>query len=185
MGFPDQPQGQEQPNDPSGQPSSGQPPSGEQPGSDQGGYGQLPGYGEQQGYPQQGYPQQGYPQQGYPQQGYPQQSYPQQGYPQQGYPQQGYQNYPGYGGYQQGQPAGYQKTSGLAVASLVLGIAQLLIGIFAGIPAIITGHMARNRIRQTGEKGAGMALTGLIFGYVGVALAVIVIIGLVAAHGNS
>ena len=160
MGFPDQPQGQEQPNDPSGQPSSGQPPSGEQPGSDQGGYGQLPGYGEQQGYPQQGYPQQGYPQQGY-------------------------QNYPGYGGYQQGQPAGYQKTSGLAVASLVLGIAQLLIGIFAGIPAIITGHMARNRIRQTGEKGAGMALTGLIFGYVGVALAVIVIIGLVAAHGNS
>ncbi len=150
MGFPDQPQGQEQPNDPSGQPSSGQPPSGEQPGSDQGGYGQLPGYGEQQGYPQQGY-----------------------------------QNYPGYGGYQQGQPAGYQKTSGLAVASLVLGIAQLLIGIFAGIPAIITGHMARNRIRQTGEKGAGMALTGLIFGYVGVALAVIVIIGLVAAHGNS
>jgi hypothetical protein len=122
MGLPDQPQGQDQPNDPASQ---------------------LPSYGQQ-----------------------------------------GYQNYPGYGGYPQ-QPAGYQKTSGLAVASLVLGIAQLLVGIFAGIPAIITGHLARNRIRQTGEKGAGLALAGLILGYIGVALTVIVVIAVVAAHGNS
>ena len=107
----------------------------------------------------------------------------------QGYPQPGYgQNLPGYGvgGYQQ-MTGGYQsdKTSGLAIAALACGIGQILIGVFAGIPAIILGHLARRRIRQTGERGAGIALAGLILGYVGVALVIILIIVVAAAAAHN
>ena len=73
------------------------------------------------------------------------------------------------------------RTSALAVWSLILGILSLLcFGIFAGIPAIICGHMGRSRIKQSQGTlvGGGMALAGLIMGYIG---AVIVTIGIFAA----
>jgi hypothetical protein len=44
--------------------------------------------------------------------------------------------------------------------------AQFVTGI-TFIPAIILGHMARRQIRKSGEQGDGMALAGLILGYVG------------------
>jgi MFS family permease len=72
-----------------------------------------------------------------------------------------------------------QSTNGMAIAALACGIGQLVGGPFAGIAAIILGHKARQQIRQTGEQGDGMALTGLILGYVGtVGLAVLVALGL-------
>lgn len=73
------------------------------------------------------------------------------------------------------------KTSALAIWSLILGILGLLcLGFFAGIPAIICGHMGRSRIKQSqgALKGSGLALAGLIMGYVG---AVFVTIGILAA----
>jgi hypothetical protein len=80
------------------------------------------------------------------------------------------------------QPMPQQGTNGMAIAALVCGIGQVAAGPFAGIAAIILGHKARQRIRQTGEQGDGMALTGLILGYVGtiglvllVALALLVV----------
>jgi hypothetical protein len=78
-------------------------------------------------------------------------------------------------GYQSGQ------TNGLAIASLVCGIAQIMLGPLSGIPAIILGHVARSRINQTGEQGAGLALAGLILGYVGLVVTAIIIIAIVAA----
>jgi hypothetical protein len=60
-----------------------------------------------------------------------------------------------------------QATNGMAIASLVCGIGQLLAGFPAGIAAIILGHLARRRIRETGEQGGGMARAGLILGYIG------------------
>jgi len=66
------------------------------------------------------------------------------------------------------QPPQYgQPTNGLAIASLACGIGQLVAGFPAGIAAIILGHQARRRIRVTGEQGDGMARAGLILGYVG------------------
>jgi len=79
--------------------------------------------------------------------------------------------------------AGYQSgqaTNGLAVAALVCGIAQVFFWVLSGVPAIILGHVARSRIRQTGEQGAGLALAGLILGYIGLALAIVFIIALIA-----
>jgi hypothetical protein len=60
-------------------------------------------------------------------------------------------------------------TNGLAIAALVCGVGGFVVGL-SFIPAIICGHLARRQIRQTGERGAGLALAGLILGYVGIAL---------------
>ncbi len=60
-----------------------------------------------------------------------------------------------------------QGTNGLAIAALVCGIGQFAVGFPAGIAAIVLGHKARRRIRQTGEQGDGLARAGLILGYVG------------------
>ena len=60
-------------------------------------------------------------------------------------------------------------TNGLAIAALVCGVGGFVIGL-SFIPAIICGHIARKQIRQTGEQGAGLALAGLILGYVGTVL---------------
>jgi hypothetical protein len=77
------------------------------------------------------------------------------------------------------------RTNGLAVAALVCGVAQIaFLGPLVGIPAIILGHVARSRIRQTGEQGAGMALAGLILGYIGLALTVIFVIILIAVASS-
>jgi hypothetical protein len=59
-------------------------------------------------------------------------------------------------------------TSGLAVGSLVCGIAEIFTMGLAAIPAVILGHMARAHIRQTGERGDGMAVAGLVLGYMAI-----------------
>jgi type II secretory pathway pseudopilin PulG len=65
------------------------------------------------------------------------------------------------------QPA---QTDGGAIASMVLGIASIVLclSFLAGIPAIIVGHLSLSRIKKSmGRlKGEGMALTGLILGYI-------------------
>jgi hypothetical protein len=65
-------------------------------------------------------------------------------------------------------------TNGLAIAALVCGVGGFVIGL-SFIPAIICGHLARAQIRRTGEQGAGLALAGLILGYVGIALFIVLI----------
>ncbi|MEV4673282.1 MULTISPECIES: DUF4190 domain-containing protein [Actinomadura] len=56
-------------------------------------------------------------------------------------------------------------TNGMATASLVCG----LIGFFAcgvtSVLAVIFGHVSLSQIKRTGEGGHGMAVTGLILGY--------------------
>ena len=77
-------------------------------------------------------------------------------------------------------------TSGLAIASMVCGILSLFFcfcgGMLLGIPAVICGHMA---MKQTGSEspgmpprmgGRGMAIAGLIMGYIGILLIIVVII---------
>jgi len=64
-------------------------------------------------------------------------------------------------------------TDGLAIASLVLGIVWL--GGIGSILAVIFGHIARRRIRRTGQSGRGLALAGLILGYIGFVVAALII----------
>lgn len=73
-----------------------------------------------------------------------------------------------------------QKTNGLAIASLVVSIIGC--GVLS-ILAIIFGHISRGQIkRDPSQKGDGMALAGLIIGYLGiVAVIAAVIIGAIGS----
>jgi len=76
-------------------------------------------------------------------------------------------------------------TEPLAIWSLVLGIVSVVGctfgGIIAGIPAIICGHIGRSKIQNNPAlRGAGMALAGLICGYLSVAVVPIAIIAAIA-----
>lgn len=44
------------------------------------------------------------------------------------------------------------------------------------IVAVICGHVALAQIRRTGEQGRGIALAGLIIGYVGLAASAILVV---------
>jgi uncharacterized membrane protein len=72
------------------------------------------------------------------------------------------------------------RTNGLAAASLACGIGQLFFWLLAAIPAVVLGHMARRQIRETGEAGDGMAVAGLVLGYIGIILTVFFVVGVVA-----
>jgi hypothetical protein len=91
-------------------------------------------------------------------------------------------------GYQAVQPRPAPRseaTNGLAVASLVCGLMQVFFGITT-IPAVVLGHLARGQIRRTGERGEGMATAGLVLGWLGLAMLVLVaaaIAAVAAAHG--
>lgn len=67
-------------------------------------------------------------------------------------------------------------TSGLAIVSLLCGIVFFFFP--SAVAAIIFGHISRSDIRRSGGRktGAGMALAGLILGYVGVAIIPIILI---------
>ncbi|MDG4822652.1 DUF4190 domain-containing protein [Asanoa sp. WMMD1127] len=104
-----------------------------------------------------------------------------------GYPPAGYAAGPGYPaapGYPAYPPAGYvapagaypgygyppvAKTNGLAIAALVCALAGLATCISAPVGAIL-GHVARKQIRERGESGDGMALAGIIVGWILTAL---------------
>ena len=153
--------------------SAQQPPYG-QTGYGSSAYGQPP-YG-QSGYGQPGYGQASYGQAGYAQPAYGQAPYGQAAY---GQPPQG--AYPG----PYGPPPGYpyappQRTNGMAIASMVLGI--LWIYWIGSILALIFGYMARNQIRQRGEGGAGMATAGIVLGWIGVGIFVIAVIVGIASY---
>lgn len=98
---------------------------------------------------------------------------------------------PGYGapatpyGYGYAMPQA-QRTNGMAIASLVCSLLTLACGI-TWILGIIFGHVALNQIKRTGEAGRGMAVAGLVIGYLCLAAFVgfLVLIAVVASEGDS
>lgn len=78
-----------------------------------------------------------------------------------------------------------QKTNGLAIASLVLGILWLY---WVGSAlALVFGYSARNRIDKSNgaEGGRGLAVAGIVLGWIGVGTLVVSIIIMLAAASNS
>jgi uncharacterized membrane protein SpoIIM required for sporulation len=75
------------------------------------------------------------------------------------------------------QPVAQRTTNTLAVLSLVFGIAAwLLLPLVGAIVAIVCGHAARKEIRRAAPgsmDGDGMALAGLILGYVHIGLGLV------------
>ena len=75
-------------------------------------------------------------------------------------------------------PPPTRQSSPLAVISLVCGILTLMVGLPASLPAIITGHIARRQIRREPDRYEGdtLALIGLVLGYIGLAITLLVIL---------
>jgi large-conductance mechanosensitive channel len=59
-----------------------------------------------------------------------------------------------------------EKTNTLAIVSLVVAIFVPLVG-------AILGHVAMGQIKKTGEQGRGIALAGVIIGWVFTALVIV------------
>lgn len=73
----------------------------------------------------------------------------------------------------------YPRTSSLAVVSLIFGIlAYMFLPGIGALVAVICGHAARSEIRREPPgsiEGDGLALAGLILGWIQLALVVIAI----------
>ena len=74
--------------------------------------------------------------------------------------------------------------SGMAVASLVLGIVSLVffpLGLVLGVPAVICGHAGWGAIHAEPELvgGKGMVVAGLITGYLGIVVGALSLLGAV------
>jgi hypothetical protein len=67
--------------------------------------------------------------------------------------------------YQPPPPSG---TNSLAIASMVLGVAEFFTGGLTAIPAVICGHIARRQMKQTAQRGDGLATSGLVLGYMAI-----------------
>lgn len=82
-----------------------------------------------------------------------------------------------------GQPPyqGIIPTDGLSIASLVCGILAVMtcwLGGLFGLPAVICGHMSLKKIKNspTPVSGKGMAIAGLITGYLGIAMSLFIVV---------
>lgn len=73
--------------------------------------------------------------------------------------------------------AGQNKT--LAIVSLVLGVLSILCcGLLAGIPAIITGFMAKGKANSDPVQfgGSGLATAGIVLGFLSIILTIVVVV---------
>ena len=125
-------------------------------------------------YPQQpggGWPDQSWPADPYSQPASGQPASPA-GYADYGYQQPGYGVQPAYPAYGYGTPAvvmpvaASPSTNGMAIASLVCSLAGLATCGVTSIVGAILGHVARRQIRERGDGVDGLALAGIISGWI-------------------
>ena len=84
-----------------------------------------------------------------------------------------------------------ETTNGLAIASMVLGIVSIplsccCIGLITGIVGIVLGFIAINQIKNSNfsQKGKPFALSGIILGFISIALVIMVIIAQIFISAN-
>ena len=78
-------------------------------------------------------------------------------------------------------------TSALAVVSLIAGIVSwILMPFIAGVVAVICGHMARGEIKRSNGtlEGDGLAIAGLVLGWINVVLCVLAVAAVVLFFGG-
>ncbi len=87
-------------------------------------------------------------------------------------------------------PSGYQAqpTNGLAIAALVLSLVGWIPCGIGSLAAVVLGFVARSQIRasQGRQGGDGLALAGIIIGFVAIAFWILVVVwGAATGSGNS
>lgn len=81
-----------------------------------------------------------------------------------------------------GMPPGQQRTSGKAIAALVLGIVavclSVYLGLICGIIGLVLGILGMKEIDRDPQmlKGKGMAIAGIVLGSIGIVLQLIMIL---------
>lgn len=76
-------------------------------------------------------------------------------------------------------PLPIRRTSSLAIVSLVFGVlCWFALPVIGALIAVVCGHMARSEIRQSrGElDGDGMAVAGLVLGWLHLAAAILTVV---------
>ncbi|MQY05336.1 DUF4190 domain-containing protein [Actinomadura macrotermitis] len=80
--------------------------------------------------------------------------------------------------------------NGMATASMIIGIINVVLTLFTcgffgvlGVLGIIFGHIAQSQIKRTGEGGSGMAMAGLVMGYITTLLVLIAWIFVFGIYG--
>lgn len=76
-------------------------------------------------------------------------------------------------------PAGFMPPVALAPNNSdrtnTMAILALVLGWFTGILGVVFGHIALNQIKRTGERGRGLAIAGLVLGYIALVVVLIVV----------
>jgi hypothetical protein len=70
--------------------------------------------------------------------------------------------------YQAPLPVAAAGTNSMAIAAMVLGVAEFFTAGLTAIPAVICGHIARRQMRQVAQRGDGLATGGLVLGYMAI-----------------
>jgi hypothetical protein len=88
--------------------------------------------------------------------------------------------HPGYG------PSAKPGTSGLAIAALITGLAFWCF-LIPGIVAIVLGNLALEQIEDSNglKTGRGLAIAGIILGWVGVGIVALSLIGWIISLATS
>ena len=75
------------------------------------------------------------------------------------------------------------RTNGFAIASLILGI--MWMGWLGSLAAIACGHVALREIARSGgaQSGRGLAIAGLVLGYIGAVVLAIIVVGVIVSGG--
>jgi len=80
------------------------------------------------------------------------------------------------------------RTSTTAIVSLVFGaLCWMALPVVGAIVAIVCGHVARREIRAAAPRtveGDGLALAGLILGYVQLALSILILLAIAVVIGH-
>ena len=71
-----------------------------------------------------------------------------------------------------------EPVNGLAVASLICGLAEIPTFGLTALPAVMLGTRARQQIRESGQRGESLAVAGQVLGWVAVGLVFAVILSL-------
>ncbi len=59
-------------------------------------------------------------------------------------------------------------TNSMAIASMVLGVTEFFTAGLTAVPAVICGHVARRQMKLNGQRGDGLATSGLVLGYMAI-----------------
>lgn len=82
-----------------------------------------------------------------------------------------------------------QQVNGMAIAALCCGLGALLLWGVPALLAVIFGHVALHQIRTSGQAGRpqggrGMAIAGLVLGYIGLAFLTVALLVLLGSIGS-